>query len=192
GFANTESEEFRRLTRRVKELQVGGLIVATRPNRPTGFDRSEVYALARLTNRLQRLAEVPLLVSADFERGADFRVRQTTSFPHNMALGAAGDPELAYRMGRIAATEARALGVHWLLAPVADVNNNPENPIINIRAFGEDPERVAEMVAAFVRGCQEGGALCTAKHFPGTGDVSTDPHIDLAVVTADRSRLQNV
>jgi CubicO group peptidase (beta-lactamase class C family)/beta-glucosidase-like glycosyl hydrolase len=91
-------------------------------------------------------------------------------------------------MGRIAALEARAVGVHWLLAPVADVNSNPLNPIINIRSFGENPDRVAEMVAAFVRGCEEAQALCTAKHFPGTGDITLDPHLTLATVTADRER----
>ncbi len=192
GFTNTESEDFRRLEQRVRELHVGGLIVATQPRKPTGYDRSEIYALAHLTNRLQAMAEVPLLVSADFERGAGFRIRETTSFPHNMALGASADPKLAYEMGRLAATEARALGVHWLFSPVADVNNNPLNPIINIRSFGEDPDLVAEMVAAYIRGCQEAGALCTAKHFPGSGDIALDPHLELATLTADRQRLDRV
>ena len=192
GFASTDSEEFLRLARQVRELHVGGLIVSTRPQRPTGFERSEVYGLAQMTNRLQQLAPVPVLVAADFERGAGFRVRDTTSFPHNMTLGAAGDPELAYRMGRTAASEARALGVHWLLAPVVDVNNNPLNPIINIRSFGEDPAEVGQLAAAFIRGCQEAGALCTAKHFPGLGDTSLDPHLELAAVTVDRARLEQV
>ncbi|MGH9803930.1 MAG: glycoside hydrolase family 3 N-terminal domain-containing protein [Candidatus Acidiferrales bacterium] len=191
-FTSVDSPEYQRLTRQLKELHPGGLIVVTRPRQPTGFDRSEIYALAHLSNRLQRLSPTPLLVSADFERGAGFRIRATTSFPHNMSLGASGDPELAYWMGRIAAAEARALGVHWLLAPVADVNNNPLNPIINIRSFGEDPAAVSRMVAAFVRGCEEARALCTAKHFPGTGDIALDPHLTLATVTADRARLDRV
>jgi len=192
GFANTDSEEFLRLARQIRELHVGGLIVSTRPQRPTGFERSEIYGLAQLTNRLQQLAPVPVLVAADFERGAGFRVRDTTSFPHNMTLGAAGDTELAYRMGRIAASEARALGVHWLLAPVVDVNNNPLNPIINIRSFGEDPAEVGRLAAAFIRGCQEAGALCTAKHFPGLGDTTLDPHLELAAVGVDRARLEQL
>lgn len=191
-FSNTSSEEFLRLVRHVRELHVGGFIVATQPRKPYGFERSEIYSLAQLTNRLQSLDPVPLLVTADFERGAGFRIKQTTSFPHNMALAATGDPQYAYQMGRIAATQARALGVHWLLAPVADVNNNPLNPIINIRSFGEDPAQVARLVAAFVKGCQEAGALCTAKHFPGAGDVSRDPHLELATVTGDRARLEQV
>ncbi|HXE76352.1 MAG TPA: glycoside hydrolase family 3 N-terminal domain-containing protein [Candidatus Xenobia bacterium] len=191
-FRNTSSEEYLRLVRQVRELHLGGLLVATQPARPTGFERSEPYDLAHLTNRLQQAARVPLLIAADFERGAAFRVRETTGFPHNMTLGATGNPDYAYRMGRIAAQEARALGVHWLLAPVADVNNNPANPIINIRSFGEDPAEVARFVAAFVRGCEEGGALCTAKHFPGLGDSALDPHIELTTVTADRARFESV
>ncbi|MFQ5663458.1 MAG: glycoside hydrolase family 3 N-terminal domain-containing protein [Terriglobia bacterium] len=191
-FAATDSKEFLRLTRWVKEQRVGGFIVATRPRKPAGFERSEIYALAHLTNRLQEQTRIPLLVAADFERGASFRVQQATGFPHNMTVGASGDPQYAYWMGRIAASEARALGVHWLLAPVADVNNNPLNPIINIRSFGEDPAPVARLVAAFVRGCEEAGALCTAKHFPGAGDITLDPHLGLATVTAARARLESV
>ncbi|MGH9787212.1 MAG: glycoside hydrolase family 3 N-terminal domain-containing protein, partial [Candidatus Acidiferrales bacterium] len=191
-FHNTSDEDYQRLLRLVRELRVGGLIVATEPTRPSGFNRSEPYDLAHLTNQLQAEARVPLLVAADFERGASFRVREATAFPHNMTLGATGNPDYAYRMGRIAAQEARALGVHWLLAPVADVNNNPLNPIINIRSFGEDPQAVARMVEAFIRGCEEGGALCTAKHFPGLGDSAVDPHIELTTVTVDRRRFDGI
>ncbi len=191
-FHNTADEEYQRLQRLVRELRVGGLIVATQATRPSGFDRSEPYDLAHLTNQLQAGARVPLLVAADFERGASFRVRETTAFPHNMTLGATGNPDYGYRMGRIAAQEARALGVHWLLAPVADVNNNPLNPIINIRSFGEDAQAVARMVEAFIRGCEEGRALCTAKHFPGLGDSAVDPHIELTTVAAERARLEGV
>ena len=192
AFSNNESEEFARLSRQVRELHVGGFVVATRPRKPSGIELTGVYALARLTNRLQQLARTPLLVAGDFERGASFRVHPTTVFPHNMAVGATGDPKYAEALGRAAAIEARALGVHWVLAPVADVNNNPENPVINIRSFGEDPEQVAAMVAAFVRGCEENGALCTAKHFPGHGDTATDSHLSLPVITVDRARLDAV
>ncbi|HSC78039.1 MAG TPA: glycoside hydrolase family 3 N-terminal domain-containing protein [Candidatus Acidoferrales bacterium] len=191
-FRNTSSEEYLRLIRQVRDLHVGGLLVATQPTKPTGFERSEPYDLAHLTNRLQQASRTPLLIAADFERGAAFRVRETTGFPHNMTLGATGNPDYAYRMGRIAAQEARALGVHWLLAPVADVNNNPANPIINIRSFGEDPVEVARYTEAFIRGCEESGALCTAKHFPGLGDSALDPHIELTAVAADRARFDSV
>ena len=93
-------------------------------------------------------------------------------------------------MGRITAIEARAAGVHWIFAPSADINSNPANPIINTRSFGEDPQRVAKFVAAFVRGVQENGALATVKHFPGHGDTSMDSHLDLPVSHATRERLE--
>ena len=95
-------------------------------------------------------------------------------------------------MGKITALEARAVGVPWIFAPDADVNSNPENPIINTRSFGEDPARVSEFVAAFVRGVEENGGLATAKHFPGHGDTSTDSHLDLPTVKGDRARLDRV
>ena len=191
-FANIESEAYTQLVRQVRELHLGGVVVATRSKRPTGYDKTDVYGLTRMLNRLQRVAAIPLLVAADFERGASFRVNTTTDFPYKMTVGAAGSAELAYEMGRVTAQEARALGVHMVLAPVADVNNNPENPIINIRSFGEDPEQVARLVAAFVRGVEENGALATAKHFPGHGDTSVDSHLNLPVITGDRERLDTL
>ncbi|MFQ5816445.1 MAG: glycoside hydrolase family 3 N-terminal domain-containing protein [Terriglobia bacterium] len=192
AYASRDSETFARLVRQVEELHVGGLIVSTRRHRPAGFALSEIYAHANLTNRLQRRARIPLLVSADFERTAGFRIRNATGFPHNMTVGAAGKVEFAEQMGRIAAAEAKALGVHWIFAPVADVNNNPLNPIINIRSFGEDPDEVAALVAAFVRGCEGSGVLATAKHFPGAGDLTQDPHMVLAHLAASRERFNAV
>src|SRR5688572_17919355 len=109
-----------------------------------------------------------------------------------MAIGATGSEEFAYQQGAITAQEARALGVHWVYAPVMDVNNNPDNPVINIRSFGEDPQLVARLGAAFIRGCRDNGVLSTAKHFPGHGDTATDSHIGLAVIPSDLSRLDSV
>src|SRR3989454_7462790 len=120
------------------------------------------------------------------------RLDEGTSFPTAMAVAAGGDPKDAYTMGKITALEARAVGVQWVYAPDADVNNNPGNPIINTRSFGEDPARVAEFVSAFVRGVEENGALATAKHFPGHGDTAADSHIDLPVIHADRERLEHL
>src|SRR5882757_4115998 len=120
------------------------------------------------------------------------RLDEGTSFPTNMALAAAGDPKDAYTMGKITAIEARDAGVHWIYAPVADINNNPDNPIINTRSFGENPGRVAEFVSAYVRGVNENGGLATAKHFPGHGDTAADSHIDLPVINADRTRLDEL
>src|SRR5258707_3698119 len=109
-----------------------------------------------------------------------------------MALAAAGNPRDAYTMGKVTALEARAVGIQWVYAPDADVNNNPNNPIINTRSFGEDPARVAEFVKEFVRGVEENGALATAKHFPGHGDTASDSHIDLPVIQANRARLEHL
>src|SRR5438046_7016523 len=120
------------------------------------------------------------------------RLDEGTSFPTAMALAAGGNLKDAYTMGKITALEARAVGVHWIYAPDADVNNNPGNPIINTRSFGENPERVAQFVSEFVRGVRENGGLATAKHFPGHGDTATDSHIDLPVIRADRARLDSL
>jgi beta-N-acetylhexosaminidase len=131
-------------------------------------------------------------VAADFERGASMRVAETTRFPHLMAFAAAGDIEGTRFLGQATAREARALGVHWVFAPVADVNNNPDNPIINIRSFGQDPATVAAHVRAFIRGAHSGSGarvLVTAKHFPGHGDTATDSHLGLPSFDADRARL---
>src|SRR6476660_10262388 len=120
------------------------------------------------------------------------RLDEGTSFPTAMALAAAGNPQDAYTMGKITTLEARAVGIQWIYAPDADVNNNPGNPIINTRSFGEDPARVSQFVSAYVRGVEENGGLATAKHFPGHGDTAADSHIDLPVIHADRARLNNL
>ena len=118
------------------------------------------------------------------------RLDEGTSFPSAMAIAATGDPKLAYNAGKNMALEARAAGVHWIFAPDADVNNNPDNPIINMRSFGEDPqERLRIRHAESIRGVEENGALATAKHFPGHGNVSVDSHLALATVPGDREEL---
>jgi len=191
GFLPAESESFRELLRQVEKNHVGGFVIQTHST-PLGIERSQVYPTAVLANELQNRAKVPLLVAADFERGTAMRLVEGTSFPQAMAVAATGSPQDAYAVGRVTAIEARAAGVHWVFAPVADVNINPENPIINVRSFGEDPRRVAEFVAAFVRGVEENGALATGKHFPGHGDTGTDSHLNLPVVRGDRARLEQV
>ncbi len=191
GFTSTESPEYRDLLRDVEEKHIGSFAIQTQGS-PTGIVTSQVYPTAVLVNTLQSHAKVPLLVAADFERGTSMRVGEGSSFPHAMAIAATGRPEDAYTMGKITALEGKAIGVPWIFAPDADVNSNPENPIINTRSFGEDPERVSEFVAAFVRGVEENGGLATAKHFPGHGDTSTDSHLDLPTVTSDRAHLDRV
>ena len=193
-FPSSRSREYRKFTRLIRDTRVGGLILVNWSN---GHATPKVgaYPLASFLNRVQRLARTPLLVGADFERGASMRVNETTPFPHAMAFGAAGDPELARFEGRVTAREARALGVHWVFFPVADVNNNPDNPVINIRSYGENPQAVAGLVKAFIEGAHSDPAryvLTTAKHFPGHGDTAEDTHVNLATIAADRERLEQL
>src|SRR5580693_7731206 len=191
SFTATDSPAYQQILHDVNDLHVGGFINITQGS-PLGIVKSQAYPTAVLNNQLQAKSKFPLLVGADFERGTAMRIDEGTSFPTNMALAAGGDSKDAYTMGKITALEARAVGVHWIYAPVADVNNNPGNPIINTRSFGEDPERVAQFVSAFVRGVEENGGLATAKHFPGHGDTAADSHIDLPVIPANRERLESL
>ena len=191
SFLSVESQDYKDLLRDVEEKHIGSFAIQTQGS-PTGIVRSQVYPTAVLVNTLQGHAKVPLLVAADFERGTSMRVEEGSSFPHAMAVAATGRPEDAYAMGKITALEAKAVGVPWIFAPDSDVNSNPDNPIINTRSFGEDPARVSEFVAAFVRGVEENGGLATAKHFPGHGDTSTDSHLDLPTVSSDRAHLDRV
>ena len=190
-FLSTESQDYKDLLRDVEEKHIGSFAIQTHSS-PLGIERSQVYPTAMLVNTLQQHAKIPLLIGADFERGSGTRLDEGTSFPYEMAVAATGRPEDAYTMGKITALEARAAGVPWIFSPVADVNSNPQNPIINTRSFGEDPARVSEFVAAFVRGVEENGGLATAKHFPGHGDTSADSHLDLPTVSGDRARLERV
>jgi beta-N-acetylhexosaminidase len=190
-FASTESPEYKQMLHQIEDNHVGGVILGTIRG-PLGIERSQVYPSAVIINEFQRRAKVPLLVGADFESGTGQRLDEGTNFPAAMAIGATGDPRLAYEEGKIVARESRAAGVTWIFAPDSDVNNNPDNPIINIRSFGEDPATVAQYVSNFVRGVEENGALATAKHFPGHGDVAVDSHLSLAVVPGDRNELDSV
>jgi len=166
----------------VDSLEVGGLIISV----------GSPYDIAAKLNALQRRSKLPLLVSADLEWGAAMRVVGATAFPNIMAAGATGDERDAYMIGRVAAREGRAVGIHVNFAPDADVNNNPLNPIINIRSFGEDPRAVAKLVRAYVRGLQDNGMLATLKHFPGHGDTDIDSHIGLPAIRADYTRLDSI
>jgi beta-N-acetylhexosaminidase len=181
-FLNQESDAFKELRRQVEQNHIGGLILF----------RGPVYESVHLVNRMQQFARVPLLVSADLEAGAGMRFDDTINFPWNMAVGATGNPEYARRQGALTAREARALGVAQIFAPVADVNNNAANPVINVRSYGEDPQAVARMVAAFIEGAQGAGVLATAKHFPGHGDTAVDSHRGLPVINLPRTRLETV
>lgn len=181
-FSNAGSERMKNLDALVVNHKIGTL----------GLFGGEVYETAHLTNRFQRLAAVPLLFASDFERGTGNQITGSTLFPPLMSIGAARSEELAYDMGRITALEGRALGIHMTWAPVVDVNVNPDNPIINTRSAGEDPELVSRLAGAFIRGCQDNGLIATAKHFPGHGDTTLDSHSLLPTISAGRDRLDRV
>ncbi|HET8548503.1 MAG TPA: glycoside hydrolase family 3 N-terminal domain-containing protein, partial [Bryobacteraceae bacterium] len=188
------SRAYREYVHAVRDLRVGGLIVVNRVQNGS-VQAAEPYQMATFLNQMQKLARVPLLIGGDFERGASMRVSGTVRYPHAMAYGAADDLELTRALGADTAREARALGVNWVFAPVADVNNNPDNPIINVRSFGEDPGRVAAHVRAFIEGAHSNPrtrVLVTAKHFPGHGDTTVDSHINLPQLLGDRARLDAV
>jgi beta-N-acetylhexosaminidase len=181
-FVNQDSEYVNKLKTLIVEQKIGGLILFA----------GDVYETAHLTNILQERAKIPLLIASDLERGLGNQIDGATLFPPVMSLGAADSEELAYLMGKITALEARAIGIHMTYAPVVDVNINPDNPIINVRSFGEDPEQVSRLAVPFIKGCQENGLIATAKHFPGHGDTSEDSHTVLPTVKGDRARLDKV
>lgn len=198
-YLPSDSDEFERLARVLRESHAGAVIafggvepapqVILNPTYGTVV-LGHPLALATTLNRLQSIAATPLLATADFEFGPGMRIAGATRFPRAMAIGAAGDEQLAFEAGRITAIEGRAMGVHVNFAPVADVNNNARNPVINTRSFGEDPARVGGLVAAYVRGLQQGGMIATLKHFPGHGDTETDSHLGLPIITHPRDRLE--
>jgi beta-N-acetylhexosaminidase len=181
-FMNQDSEAFKAIRHQVEDNHVGGIILF----------RGPVYESVVLTNRMQSLAKYPLLISSDLEAGAGMRFDDTVNFPWNMAVGATANPDYARRQGEVTAREARALGVQQIYAPVADVNNNAANPVINVRSYGEDPAAVGRFVAAFVEGAQSKGVIATAKHFPGHGDTATDSHRGLPVIDVSRQRLNSI
>ena len=182
SYTALDDSLFQVAARWVDSLEIGGLIVSV----------GSPLDIATKLNALQQRSRLPLLVSADLEWGAGMRVVGATAFPHIMAVGATGDPRDAYTIGAAAAVEGRAVGIHVNFAPDADVNNNPANPIINTRSFGEDPRTVSRLVAEYVRGLHEHGMLATLKHFPGHGDTQTDSHIGLPVITAGYGRLDSL
>jgi beta-N-acetylhexosaminidase len=193
-YTSGDSPQWRRLTQYVEQDKVGGFTISV--GSPT--------EVASKLNALQSMSKVPLLFGADLEAGAGFRARGgyfvpnaidlggATVFPPEMAIGATRDTTLAYEQGRLTASEGRALGIHIAYAPVLDVNNNPDNPVINTRSYSEDPALAARMGVAFIHGLQDHGMIATGKHFPGHGDTGVNSHLALPIVTVSRSRLDTV
>lgn len=182
SYAAFDDTTLARLRGWIDSLRIGGVVMSI----------GSPLDIAAKLNFLQRRSKLPLLIASDLEGGSSFRFNGGTPFPTNMGVGATGSERAAYQMGRITAIEGRAVGVHVTFSPVADVNNNPANPIINTRSFGGDARTVARLVAATVRGTQDGGMLATAKHFPGHGDTDTDSHLSLPVIRADWPRLDSL
>ena len=203
-YLSTDTAEYERLRHLVRDLHVGGIHVFGGAESAPGVllnpmwggtsisRRGDPYDAAVLLNRLQAESAVPLLTTADFEGGVGYILSGGTRLPRAMVIGAARDPELAFKAGELVAAEGRSLGVVVDFYPVVDVNNNPRNPIINIRSFGEDVGLVSDMARAYIKGIQAGGMLATAKHFPGHGDTATDTHLGLALIEHPRSRLDQV
>lgn len=181
-FLNQDSDAFKALRHQIEDNHVGGIILF----------RGPVYESVVLVNRMQSLARYPLLISADLEAGSGMRFDDTVNLPWNMAVGATDNPEYARRQGALTAREARAMGVQQIYAPVADVNNNAANPVINVRSYGEDPAAVGRFVGAFVEGAQSNDVIATAKHFPGHGDTATDSHRGLPEINISRERLNTI
>jgi beta-N-acetylhexosaminidase len=192
-YVPNDSRAWRQVTSWIDQ-GVGGFIISV----------GSPLEIAAKLNRMQALSKVPLIFSADYETGVGMRARGgyflpnaidlggATVFPPEMAMGATGDPTLAYAQGRMTAIEGRAIGVHVDFTPVLDVNNNPGNPVINTRSYGEDPQQVARFGEAMVRGIQDNGMIATGKHFPGHGDTETNSHLALPVVNVSRERLESV
>ena len=181
-FMNRQTEIYKQLEHQIKDNKVCGVL----------WFRSDVWTTAVLTNRLQELSALPLLVSADLEMGLGMRLNDTQWWPPNMAVAATGEPKYALNQGMCTAREARAIGINWLFAPVVDVNNNPANPVINVRSYSEDPKTVLDFAAAFINGATSENALTCIKHFPGHGNTATDSHIGLPVVDVSKDALSKI
>lgn len=204
AYLSADSDDYERMMHLVRDLKVGGFHVfggaeafpqvLLNPVWGSGSAsrKGDPFAAAIMLNALQSASAVPLIATADFEGGAGYILNGATRLPRAMAIGATRDPQLAFKAGEVSALEARAVGISVDFYPVVDVNNNPRNPIINIRSFGEEPGLVSEMARAYVRGIQSQGVLATAKHFPGHGDTATDTHLGLAVIEHPRSHLDEI
>ena len=182
AYSNRNSAHTQELIDMVKNHKVGGFI----------FFQGGPGRQARMINQLQAASKVPLLMAMDAEWGVGMRLDSTISYPYQMTLGAIQNSQLLYQMGQQVAHQLQRVGIHANFAPVADVNNNPNNPVINVRSFGEDKDNVAAKSIAYMQGMQDEHVLTTAKHFPGHGDTDTDSHKALPQINHDRTRLDDI
>lgn len=181
-FQNESELGVLRLEQLITDYHVGGIL----------FFRGDIYNQVMISNRLQALSKLPLWISQDMEFGAAMRVDGATRFTPAMGIAATTNPENAFLSGLITAREAKALGVNQIFAPVLDVNNNPDNPVINVRSYSADPAIVSEYATQFMLGAESVGILATGKHFPGHGDTNVDSHLALPTIPHDYARLDSL
>lgn len=182
GYSNKDSAHEDELSALIEQYRLGGVI----------FFQGNPVDQARMTNRYQSESKLPLLVAMDGEWGLEMRLDNTMRFPYQMTLGAIQDDSLIYEMGKVIAEHHKRIGVYVNFAPVIDINNNPRNPVINYRSFGEDRENVTAKGIMYMRGMQDVGVIASAKHFPGHGDTDKDSHYTLPVITHDKNRLDSL
>ncbi len=182
AYSNGNKKDSERIASIINKYQIGGLI----------FFNGEPGKQAELTNWYQSMSKIPMWIGMDAENGLGMRLKQTISYPRQLMLGAIQNNDLIYQLGKKVGEECRRLGVHVNFSPVLDVNNNPENPVINSRSFGEDRYNVSNKSYAFATGMQNSGIIAVGKHFPGHGDTDTDSHFDLPLVNHSRSRLDSI
>ncbi|GIV34764.1 MAG: beta-N-acetylglucosaminidase [Chitinophagales bacterium] len=182
AYSNRDDAHVNEIIRLISEYEIGGLI----------FFQGTPYRQAQLTNDYQAISRVPLLIAMDAEWGLGMRLDSTLSFPRQLTLGAIADVRLIEEMGKEIARQCRRMGIHINFAPVADINSNPNNPVIHDRSFGEDKLNVSLKALAYMEGLQSNGVMACAKHFPGHGDTDSDSHLTLPVIRHDKSRLDNL
>jgi len=198
-FINDAEEEIQKIEHLIKNQHIGSLcFFHSRASAATNFEGKKKVAynadsftvLQKLITRYQSVAAYPLLIAIDAEWGLAMRVENTPRYPYAITLGAIQDNEdLIYEVGANSAKDCKAAGIHWNLAPVVDINNNPDNPVIGYRSFGENRELVTKKALAFILGTQSEGILTSIKHFPGHGDTATDSHLGLPVISKTKSEL---
>jgi beta-N-acetylhexosaminidase len=182
AHSNLGADHVKKIIEEIKQYNIGSLC----------FFQGGPMRQANLTNRYQSIAKTPILITIDGEYGLGMRLDSAIKFPYQITLGAVADATVAYKMGRAVGEQCRRIGVQVNYAPVVDINNNPHNPIIGYRSFGEDKYRVAKLGIAYMKGMQDAGIMACAKHFPGHGDVAVDSHLDLPVINKTRGQLDEL
>lgn len=181
-YPKTGEAHFKKIESLINDYHIGGLM----------FSQGSPLLQAQLTNRFQSKSKIPLFVSLDAEWGLAMRLDSTIIFPYQMTLGAINNPEYVYKMGQEVARQCKRIGVHINFAPVADINSNPQNPVIGVRSFGENKEKVAQNSTAYMKGLQDSKIIAVGKHFPGHGDTDKDSHLTLPLIKHSKNRIQNL